>query len=156
VDMISFTGSTPVGTRIAEVAGRQMKRLLLELGGKGAAIVFEDADLETVVSNVSSTWTFHSGQICTSPTRVIVHRSVHDEVVSRLNAMSPQLLRGDPLERHLLLSPVITEAHRDRGEAMRASVREEGARFAVGGERPVIDRGFYVAPTQIVDATNDM
>src|SRR5699024_8298815 len=97
VDMISFTGSTPVGTRIAEVAGEQMKRLLLELGGKGAAIVFDDADLKTVVSNVSSTWTFHSGQICTSPTRVVVHRSLHDELIERLTAMAAQLKVGDPL-----------------------------------------------------------
>ena len=74
VDMISFTGSTAVGCRIAEVAGAQMKRLLLELGGKGAAIVFDDADVKTVLANVSSTWTFHSGQICTSPTRLVVQR----------------------------------------------------------------------------------
>src|SRR3954466_4509870 len=69
VDMVSFTGSTVVGQRIGEVAGRDMKRLLLELGGKGAAVVFDDADVKTAVSTIMSVWAFHSGQICTAPTR---------------------------------------------------------------------------------------
>ena len=72
--MISFTGSTAVGLRIAEAGGRTMKRLLLELGGKGAALVLEDADVKTAVGAIGSVWTFHSGQICTAPTRAIVHR----------------------------------------------------------------------------------
>jgi len=156
VDMISFTGSTPVGCRIGEVAGKQMKRLLLELGGKGAAIVFGDADLEAVVSNVSSTWTFHSGQICTSPTRIVVHRSVHDELVDRLAGLAPRLKVGDPLARDTVVGPVISGAHRDRVEALLATVGDEGATIAAGGTRPEHDRGFYVAPTLVVDATNEM
>jgi acyl-CoA reductase-like NAD-dependent aldehyde dehydrogenase len=67
VDMVSFTGSTGVGQRIGEVAGRDMKRLLLELGGKGAGIVFDDADLKTAIGMITSVWAFHSGQICTAP-----------------------------------------------------------------------------------------
>ena len=156
VDMISFTGSTAVGCRIAEVAGKQMKRLLLELGGKGAAIVFDDADLKNVISNVSSTWTFHSGQICTSPTRIVVQRGVYDELVSKLAAMAPHLKVGDPLERDTVLGPVITEAHRDRVEALIRTATDEGATLAAGGKRPEIDTGFYVAPTLVVDATNQM
>jgi acyl-CoA reductase-like NAD-dependent aldehyde dehydrogenase len=156
VDMVSFTGSTAVGCRIAEVAGRRMKRLLLELGGKGAAIVFDDADLENVVANVSSTWTFHSGQICTSPTRVLVQRGVYDEVVGTLAAMAPGLKVGDPLERDTVIGPVITEAHRDRVEALVRTATDDGATLAVGGKRPELDTGFYVAPTLVVDATNDM
>ncbi|HEX2575979.1 MAG TPA: aldehyde dehydrogenase family protein [Aquihabitans sp.] len=156
VDMVSFTGSTGVGCRIAEVAGKQMKRLLLELGGKGAAIVFDDADLKNVVSNVSSTWTFHSGQICTSPTRVVVQRGVYDELVGALTAMAPHLKVGDPLERDTVVGPVITEAHRDRVEALIRTATDEGATLAVGGKRPEVDTGFYVAPTLVVDATNEM
>lgn len=156
VDMISFTGSTGVGCRIAEVGGKQMKRLLLELGGKGAAIVFDDADLKTVVSNVSSTWTFHSGQICTSPTRIVVQRGVYDEVVGRLAAMAPHLKVGDPQERDTVLGPVISGAHRDRVEGLIRSATEDGATLAVGGTRPELDTGFYVAPTLVVDATNQM
>jgi acyl-CoA reductase-like NAD-dependent aldehyde dehydrogenase len=156
VDMISFTGSTAVGCRIAEVAGRQMKRLLLELGGKGAAIVFDDADLKTVLANVSSTWTFHSGQICTSPTRIVVQRGVYDEVVGKLAAMAANLKVGDPLERDTVLGPVISGAHRDRVEGLVRSATDEGATLAAGGKRPELDTGFYVAPTLVVDATNDM
>jgi acyl-CoA reductase-like NAD-dependent aldehyde dehydrogenase len=156
VDMISFTGSTGVGCRIAEVAGKQMKRLLLELGGKGAAIVFDDADIKNVISNVSSTWTFHSGQICTSPTRVVVQRGVYDEVVGKLAGMAPHLKVGDPLERDTVIGPVITGTHRDRVEALIKTATDEGATLAVGGSRPEIDTGFYVAPTLVVDATNDM
>ncbi|MCU1356679.1 MAG: NAD-dependent aldehyde dehydrogenase [Acidimicrobiales bacterium] len=156
VDMISFTGSTGVGCRIAEVAGTQMKRLLLELGGKGAAIVFDDADLKNVISNVSSTWTFHSGQICTSPTRVIVQRGVYDEVVGKLTAMAGHLKVGDPLERDTVIGPVITGAHRDRVEALIRTAAAQGATLAAGGTRPEIETGFYVGPTLVVDATNDM
>ncbi|MCU1499912.1 MAG: NAD-dependent aldehyde dehydrogenase [Acidimicrobiales bacterium] len=156
VDMISFTGSTGVGCRIAEVAGRQMKRLLLELGGKGAAIVFDDADLKNVISNVSSTWTFHSGQICTSPTRVVVQRGVYDEVVGKLAAMAPHLKVGDPMARDTVIGPVITGTHRDRVEALIRTATDEGATLAVGGKRPELDTGFYVGPTLVVDATNQM
>ncbi len=156
VDMVSFTGSTAVGCRIAEVAGSQMKRLLLELGGKGAAIVFDDADLKTVISNVSSTWTFHSGQICTSPTRLMVQRGIYDEVVSKLAGMAGHLKVGDPLARDTVLGPVITGAHRERVEGYVTSALGEGASAVAGGERPDIDTGFYVAPTLLADATNDM
>ncbi len=156
VDMISFTGSTGVGCRIAEVGGRTMKRLLLELGGKGAAIVFDDADLKNVISTVSSTWTFHSGQICTSPTRVVVQRGLYDELVGKLTAMAAHLKVGDPLERDTVVGPVISGAHRDRVEAMIRTATEEGATLATGGTRPDIDTGFYVAPTLVVDATNAM
>ena len=156
VDMISFTGSTGEGCRIAEVAGKQMKRLLLELGGKGAAIVFDDADLANVIANVSSTWTFHSGQICTSPTRVVVQRGVYDELVGKLTAMAGYLKVGDPLEKDTVIGPVITGTHRDRVEGLIASAAAEGATLATGGTRPPMDTGFYVAPTLVVDATNEM
>ena len=156
VDMISFTGSTAVGCRIAEVGGKQMKRLLLELGGKGAAIVFDDADLKNALSNISSTWTFHSGQICTSPTRVLAQRGIYDELVGKLTGMAAHLKVGDPLERDTVLGPVITGAHRDRVEAIVRSAADEGAVLAAGGTRPDIDTGFYVAPTLVVDATNQM
>lgn len=156
VDMVSFTGSTGVGRRIAEVAGKDMKRLLLELGGKGAAIAFEDADLKTVVANVSSTWSFHSGQICTSPTRLLVHASRYDEMVAALVATAERLKVGDPLERDTVVGPVISAAHRDRVEQIVQSARDEGASIACGGERPDIATGFYVAPTLVTGATNQM
>ncbi len=156
VDMISFTGSTAVGCRIAEVAGRGMKRLLLELGGKGSAVVFDDADLASVITAVSSVWTFHSGQICTAPTRVLVHRSREDELVAALAGVADTLAVGDPLERDTVVGPVITGAHRDRVEGYVRSATEEGATVVAGGERPQLDTGFYVAPTLVAGARPDM
>lgn len=157
VDMVSFTGSTGVGRRIGEVAGGEMKRLLLELGGKGACLVFDDADLKAAIGGISSVWGFHSGQICTAPTRVIVHRSVHDQLVAGLTAAAGHMKVGDPLARDTVVGPVITGVHRDRVESFVAAGRAEGATVAVGGERPDIDgRGFYVAPTLLVDCTNEM
>src|SRR5712691_11700646 len=80
IDMVSFTGSTGVGMRIGEVGGRTMKRLLLELGGKGGALVLDDADVKNAIQMIGSVWTFHSGQICTAPTRAIVQRPIYEQV----------------------------------------------------------------------------
>ena len=98
VDMVSFTGSTAVGQRIAAAGAPTMKRLLMELGGKGAAVVFDDADLKSAVIAIGSTWAFHSGQICTAPTRAVVHRSIFDQVVEGLSAFAGRLKVGDPTE----------------------------------------------------------
>lgn len=156
VDMVSFTGSTAVGQRIGEVAGRDMKRLLLELGGKGAAVVFDDADLRTAVGAISSVWAFHSGQICTAPTRVIAQRGIHDQLVAGLQAAAGRLVVGDPLAPDTVVGPVISAAQRDRIEAhVRAGV-DEGATLLAGGERPETDAGFYVAPTLLVDCKPGM
>lgn len=156
VDMVSFTGSTGVGRRIGQVAGHDMKRLLLELGGKGACIVFDDADVKTAVTGITSVWAFHSGQICTAPTRVIAHRGVYDELVAGLSAAAGFLKVGDPLERDTVIGPVITGAHRDRVEGYVASGSDEGGTVVVGGERPGLDHGFYVAPTLIADCRPGM
>jgi acyl-CoA reductase-like NAD-dependent aldehyde dehydrogenase len=156
VDMVSFTGSTAVGQRIGEVAGRSMKRQLMELGGKGACIVFDDADLKTAIGGIASVWGFHSGQICTAPTRVIVQRGVYDHLVAGLTQAAQHMKVGDPLERDTVVGPVITAAHRERVEGyVRAGV-EQGAIVAVGGDRPDLDTGFYVAPTLLVECTNEM
>lgn len=155
-DMVSFTGSTGVGQSIGAVAGSQMKRQLMELGGKGACIVFEDADLKAAIGGISSVWGFHSGQICTSPTRVIVHRSVYDHLVGGLTQAIGHLKVGDPLERDTVVGPVISEAHRNRIEAYIQTGVSEGAHIAAGGERPDMETGFYVAPTLLVECTNQM
>jgi len=156
VDCVSFTGSTAVGTRIYESGARTMKRLLLELGGKGAALILDDADVAKAVTALVSVWGFHSGQICTAPTRAVVHRSVYDELVSKLADMAPLLAVGPPTDRKTVVGPVISAAHRDRIEGYVRSGSEEGGKLVVGGERPPLDKGFYVAPTLIADATNEM
>jgi acyl-CoA reductase-like NAD-dependent aldehyde dehydrogenase len=154
--MVSFTGSTGVGQRIGEVCGSQMKRQLMELGGKGACIVFDDADLKAAIGGISSVFGFHSGQICTSPTRVIVHRSIHDHLVGGLQQAIGHMKVGDPLERDTVVGPVISAPHRERIEGFIRAGVDEGATIAAGGERPDMERGYYVAPTLLVDCTNQM
>ncbi|WP_307522480.1 aldehyde dehydrogenase family protein [Streptomyces umbrinus] len=156
VDMVSFTGSTAVGRRIAEVCGRGMKRQLMELGGKGAAVVFEDADLESAVRGIGTTFSFYSGQICTAPTRVLAQRTVYDRLVAQLAAYAGYLKVGDPRADGTVVGPVISAAHRDRIESYVELGRKEGARVVAGGERPPSDRGFYVAPALLADCTPDM
>jgi acyl-CoA reductase-like NAD-dependent aldehyde dehydrogenase len=156
IDMVSFTGSTPVGQKIAETAGRGMKRLLLELGGKGAGIVFDDADIATAVTGVGSTWAFHSGQICTAPTRAIVHRSVHDAFVEKLAGFAKVLKVGDPLANDTVVGPLISDVQRGRVESLLDAGREQGAEVVAGGDRPDIETGFYVNPTLLDGVRIDM
>ncbi|MFJ8793080.1 aldehyde dehydrogenase family protein [Streptomyces sp. NPDC102462] len=156
VDMVSFTGSTAVGQRIAEVCGRAMKRQLMELGGKGAALVFDDADLASAVAGIGTTFSFYSGQICTAPTRVLAQRGVYERLVAGLAAYAARLKTGDPGEPDTVVGPVISAAHRDRVESYVELARKEGATVVTGGERPPLDRGFYVAPTLLADCTNSM
>ena len=156
VDMISFTGSTAVGQRIGEVGGRSMKRLLLELGGKGACIVLDDADVKAAIAGITSVWGFHSGQICTAPTRVIAQRGVHDQLVAGLTAAAGHLQVGDPLDRATVVGPVISEVHRQRVAGYIRSAAEEGATVAAGGADNPMDTGWYVQPTLLTDCTNQM
>ncbi len=157
VDMVSFTGSTAVGRRIGEVAGRTFKRQLLELGGKGAALVLDDADVATAVGMIGSVWSFHSGQICTAPTRAIVHRSIYDQVVGGLAKMAGMLKVGDPLAADTVVGPLITGAHRDRVAGYIASGVEEGGEIVAGGGRPAhLETGFYIEPTLIAGARAGM
>jgi phenylacetaldehyde dehydrogenase len=151
VDMVSFTGSTAVGRRIGEVAGRDMKRLLMELGGKGVGLVFDDADLKTAISAIASVWAFHSGQICTAPTRVVAQRGIYDQLVAGLQAAAGRLKVGDPLASDTVVGPVISAIQRDRIEAHVRAGAAEGGTVLAGGERPDLDTGFYVAPTLIAD-----
>ena len=143
--------------KIYEAGARTMKRLLLELGGKGACIVCDDADLTGAVTALGSVWGFHSGQICTAPTRAVVQRSVYDEVVERLTKLAPQLKVGDPLERDTVVGPVISAVQRDRIEGHIRSGRDDGAELIAGGVRPAhLDKGYYVEPALLAGCTNDM
>ncbi|MFF3319392.1 aldehyde dehydrogenase family protein [Streptomyces sp. NPDC003035] len=158
VDMVSFTGSTAVGQRIGEVCGRELKRQLMELGGKGAALVLDDADLDSAVMGIGTTFSFYSGQICTAPTRVLAQRGIYERLIEKLTGYLAFMKVGDPTERGTVVGPVISAAHRDRVEAYVELGRKEGARVVAGGERPSVGdgRGFYVAPTLLADCTNDM
>ena len=157
VDMVSFTGSTAVGRRIGSVAGEGMTRLLLELGGKGASIIFDDADVGRAIMGTGSTWAFHSGQICTAPTRVLAQRGVYEQVVAGLAQFAGALKVGDPLEDDTVVGPLITEAHRSRVEGYITTGLSEGAELVTGGERPADpDTGWYVPPTLLAGCSGDM
>ncbi|MEU9380824.1 aldehyde dehydrogenase family protein [Streptomyces sp. NPDC048279] len=159
VDMVSFTGSTAVGQRIAEVCGRDMKRQLMELGGKGAAVVLADADVGSAVAGIGTTFSFYSGQICTAPTRVLVQRPLYDRLVEQLAAYAGRLKVGDPAAPDTVVGPLITAAHRARVESYVELAGKEGATVVTGGEHsrgPLPERGFYLAPTLLADCTNEM
>ncbi|MFD9069302.1 aldehyde dehydrogenase family protein [Streptomyces lasiicapitis] len=158
VDMVSFTGSTPVGQRIGEVCGRGMKRQLMELGGKGAAIVFDDADVDAAVAGIGTTFSFYSGQICTAPTRVIVQRRLYEPLLEKLTRYASYLKVGDPRDRDTVVGPLISAAHRERVESYVELGRKEGARLVAGGDpmSPRPPRGFYFTPTLLADCTPGM
>lgn len=156
VDMVSFTGSTVVGKQINIAAAGSFTRVLLELGGKGASLVFDDADVDAATRGTASTFTFHAGQICTAPTRLIVQRGVYDKAVSRLGELAAASSVGDPTSPDTAVGPVISAAHRDRVESAIADGSAAGGTVIAGGSRPAIDCGFYVAPTLIADCDGAM
>ncbi len=157
VDMISFTGSTAVGVRIYEAGAKTMKRLLMELGGKGACVVFDDADLDAATTALVSTWGFHSGQICTAPTRAVVQRGVYDQLVEKLAAAAPHLKVGDPTKADTVVGPLISDAQRSRVERYIQLGKEEGGELLVDGTKPAsLVKGFYVGPTLLAGCRSDM
>ena len=155
VNMVSFTGSSAVGKRIMADGAASMTRVLMELGGKGALVMTEDADVGKAVGAIASVWGFHSGQICTAPTRVICHRSLYDELVSTLANVAGMLKVGDAIERDTLVGPLVSEQQRDNVEAFVRGGVEAGATLVCGGERPDLP-GYFVAPTLLADCTPDM
>lgn len=155
VNMVSFTGSTGVGAKIYEAGAKTMKRVLMELGGKGACILADDADVSAACNGIATVWGFHSGQICTAPTRVICHESIYDQTVESLAAVTQFLKVGDARADDTIVGPVITDVHRDRVEAFIQSGVDDGATLVCGGERPDFD-GYFVAPTLLADCTPDM
>jgi acyl-CoA reductase-like NAD-dependent aldehyde dehydrogenase len=157
VDMVSFTGSTQVGIKIAEAGAKTMKRNLMELGGKGAAIVFDDADLGAAVAGIASTWAFHSGQICTAPTRVLAQRGIYNQLMDVLTQTANSLKVGNPLDEDTIVGPLISAAQRDRVESYIKGGVDQGAELlAGGGDRPDIATGYYVKPTLLAECRTDM
>src|ERR1700737_2096077 len=157
VDMISFTGSTVVGKRIMEKGAATMKRLFLELGGKSATIVLEDADLGMACA-IGIAPCMHAGQGCANPTRLLLPRSRYDEGVAMLKAMYESIAPGDPQDPATLCGPVISDKQRERVLGYIQKGIDEGATCLVGGtEAPEgFDKGFFVRPTLFTDVDNSM
>ena len=157
VDLISFTGSTAVGRRIMEKGAPTLKRLFLELGGKSADIVLEDADFQAKLSMGWAMVCTHAGQGCAMLTRLLLPRSRYDEGIEILEAGFRTVSYGDPTDPSNFQGPQINARQRERILSYVDSAREEGARIVVGGGRPAhLEKGFYVEPTLIADVNNSM
>jgi aldehyde dehydrogenase (NAD+) len=156
VDKISFTGSTRAGRRIAALCGEQIKRCGLELGGKSAAIVLPDADLDVVIGALAPNTMRNSGQTCTNATRVLAHRRRYAEVVEALRDEIGAFPVGDPADPDVFVGPLVSDLQRERVERYIAIGRAEGARLVLGGGRPDRDRGYFVEPTIFADVDNRM
>jgi aldehyde dehydrogenase (NAD+) len=157
IDKVAFTGSTAVGKRIAGLAASHLKRLTLELGGKSAAIVLDDADLATVMPQIIGVSMSLSGQFCTAQSRILVPRNRYDEAVEIYAAIAGSLPVGDAFDGGAFIGPLISERQRDRVLRYIEIGKQEGAVVVTGGGRPAhLDRGWFVEPTVFRDVTNDM
>jgi aldehyde dehydrogenase (NAD+) len=156
VDCISFTGSTAVGKRIMEKGAATMKRLFLELGGKSAAIILDDADLPSAAM-VGFAVCAHSGQGCAIPTRMLLPRSRYDEGVELVLGYLANAPYGDPQDPGNMMGPLISAKQRERVLGHIARGVDEGATLALGGGRPAhLPTGFFVEPTVFTDVDNSM
>ena len=158
VDKIAFTGSTAAGMKIASLCGEQLKRYTLELGGKSAAIILDDADVDaTLDSLLQVAGLMNNGQACVAQTRVLASKAKYDEVVNGLATRMEAVKVGDPAEMDTEVGPLVAERQRDRVEKYIVQGQEEGAEVIVGGGRPSgQDSGWYVEPTLFAKVTNDM
>ncbi len=157
LDKITFTGSTAVGKHIGEIAARNLKRCSLELGGKSAAIILEDADLDSTIAMLVMSGLMNTGQACVGQTRILAPRSRYDEVVEKIVATAAFFPVGPPSDEAAQLGPLISAKQRDRVEDYIKKGLEEGARLVLGGGRPAgLDKGYFVEPTVFADVDNSM
>jgi aldehyde dehydrogenase (NAD+) len=157
VDMVTFTGSDAVGSAVMSQGAPSLKRLLLELGGKSAVIVCEDANLDAAAPAGAFGFVPQAGQGCALTTRLLVHNSVKDEYVARLQSMLEMITVGDPADPAIFMGPLIREAQRSKVERYVAEGIRDGATVAFGGKRPTgLDRGFFYEPTLFTQVDNRM
>ncbi|CAN0049222.1 unnamed protein product [Phaeothamnion confervicola] len=149
---INFTGSVATGRRIAEAAGRGLKRVVLELGGKSPNIVFADANLDEALNGAVWGVFYNSGQVCIAGTRLLLERSIAAEFSERLAARAQQVRVGDPTHEGTHMGPVVSQAQYDRVIGFLEHGRADGAEFAAGGGRPtgIGSEGRFIAPTVLV------
>ena len=157
VNMISFTGSTRAGALISQNAAKDFKRVSLELGGKGANIIFKDADPEAIERGALRCFR-NSGQSCNAPTRMLVEKSMYDEAVERLKKYANDFKVDDPNKEGDHIGPVISETQYNKIQTLIQKGIDEGAKLISGGTgKPSgLDKGYYVKPTVFVDVKNDM
>jgi aldehyde dehydrogenase (NAD+) len=157
VDMVSFTGSLQAGRRIASVAGDGIKKVCLELGGKSAFVVLDDAPFEKAIPAGVNNCMQNSGQTCSAWTRMLVPRARHDEAVEMAKAQLAKLTLGDPFDKNTRLGPLASATQRDTVLDYIEKGKKEGATVVAGGGKPAnLARGFYVEPTIFANVDNSM
>ena len=155
VDVVSFTGSTNTGRAVMRSAAEHLTKVFLELGGKSAFVVLDDADVASAAGMAGFMASTHAGQGCAITTRLLVPRSRHDEVVEAAAATMASLAAGDPSEPGTICGPVISARQRERIEGYLQLARDEGGTFACGGGRsPKFERGYFIDPTLVVGLDN--
>lgn len=159
VDKISFTGSTATGQRIMEQGAKTLKRLTLELGGKNPNVVFADADLDAAVKGALNAAFYNKGEVCAAGSRLLVERSVHEEVVAGLAARAAKFAagQGDPLSPDTRLGPQVSQAHMEKILGYIEKGKAEGAKLVAGGGRnEEAGSGFFLAPTVFDEVKPEM
>jgi aldehyde dehydrogenase (NAD+) len=156
INKVAFTGSTAAGRKIGAICGEQLKRCTLELGGKSAAIILEDADLASTIEGFKMASLMNNGQACAAQTRILAPRSRYDEVADALAAMVGGLAVGDPADYATEIGPLVAKRQQDRVEGYIKIGQDEGAKLLAGGLDRPYGQGWYVAPTVFGNVTNDM
>lgn len=156
VDMVSFTGSTTTGQAVMAAGAATIKRVFLELGGKSAFLVLDDADLAAACSTAAFIASMHAGQGCAVTTRLVVPRAHYDDAADAAAATMSGIKPGDPASPKTVCGPLISARQRERVESYLELAVQEGGRFACGGGRPADrDTGFFIEPTVVAGLTND-
>ena len=159
VDKVSFTGSTEVGREIQRAAAGNLKRLTLELGGKSANVVLEDADLDAALEGALRATFRNAGQVCTAGGRLVAHERVAEPLVERLAEQVERIRLGPPDDPEAQMGPIVSARQRDRVLELYGSALEEGARARIGGGAATVEAapdGFFVEPSIFVETTNEM
>jgi aldehyde dehydrogenase (NAD+) len=157
VDKVSFTGSTAVGLHIGAICGGRSGRLTTELGGKSAAIILDDAKIETIVAGIMPNLVGLAGQQCAAFSRILTPRHRRDEIAGALAAAMSQVAVGDPFDASTAMGPLVAKRQLDRVCGLLEKGKSEGARILTGGGRPAhLDKGWFIEPTLFVDADNSM
>ncbi len=159
VDLVSFTGSSEAGAHISEIAGRQLKRVSAELGGKNAIVVLDDADVDLSIEGILWSAFGTSGQRCTAASRVIAHKGVANDVIDKLVARAKKMRMGHGLEPTTDLGPVVSKSAQEKVASYMPIAEKEGATIATGGRIPTegaLAKGYFHEPTVLVDVKPNM
>jgi aldehyde dehydrogenase (NAD+) len=157
-DLVSFTGSTHAGRRVSELAAQRVKPVAVELGGKSANVILDDADLEQAVTDGVAKCYLNSGQTCSALTRMLVPREKLEQAERIAAAVAESFAPGDPFTEGTMLGPLVSDAQLERVRGYIEKGRAEGARLVTGGAEPPegLDQGYFVRPTVFSDVTTDM